>query len=54
MHGLNSKEVVINREKYGTNIINIGKRKTGGGGTGSLSADPLGGLTGSNSQDYTG
>lgn len=26
MHGLNSKEVVINREKYGTNIINIGKR----------------------------
>ena len=26
MHGLNSKEVAINREKYGTNIINIVKR----------------------------
>ena len=26
MYGLNSKEVAINREKYGINTINIGKR----------------------------
>lgn len=28
MHGLNSKEVTINREKYGTNAINIGKHNS--------------------------
>ena len=28
MNGLSEKEVIANREKYGTNIINIGKHNT--------------------------
>ena len=28
MNGLTDKEITINREKYGTNVINIGKRNS--------------------------
>lgn len=44
----------IDGDCYLAGTLSIGKRKSGGGGTGSMSEDPLGGLTGSNSENYTG